>query len=173
MLMLPAADASDDEWFEFAQARSEDLLPHLREFILERFTYKPRYVQQKVWRSFATVSARSKRFDLYFRLFGRPDANCPRETLVIARIHNLGSGWSVGGGVNARGPIASGTDSRPLNAPGQARLDAMIKYDSKTWTANLGVKNINNKRLYDDIISGISTRVQPERTYTLTTTFKF
>ncbi len=86
MLMLPAADASDDEWFEFAQARSEDLLPHLREFILERFTYKPRYVQQKVWRSFATVSARSKRFDLYFRLFGRPDAYCPRETLVIARI---------------------------------------------------------------------------------------
>ena len=56
MLILPAADASDDEWFEFAQTRAEDLLPHLREFILERFTYKPRYVQQKVWTSFATAS---------------------------------------------------------------------------------------------------------------------
>ncbi|MFG0752894.1 GNAT family N-acetyltransferase [Pseudomonas sp. TYF_14] len=86
MLIFPTANASDDEWFEFAQARAEDLLPHLREFILERFTYKPRYVQQKVWRSFATGSARSKQFDLYFRLFARPDAHCPRETLVIARL---------------------------------------------------------------------------------------
>ncbi|MNJ73153.1 hypothetical protein D3C77_699080 [compost metagenome] len=60
MLTLPAADGSDDEWFEFAQARTEDLLPHLRELILERFTYKSRYVQQKVWRSFATASARSR-----------------------------------------------------------------------------------------------------------------
>lgn len=86
MLALPTANASDDEWFEFAQSRAEDLLPHLRDFILERFTYKPRYVQQKVWRSFATVSARSRQFDLYFRLFGRPDDYCPRDTLVIARI---------------------------------------------------------------------------------------
>lgn len=86
MLIFPAADASDDEWFEFAQARAEDLLPYLREFILERFTYKPRYVQHKVWRSFATASARCKQFDLYFRLFARPDVHCPRETLVIARL---------------------------------------------------------------------------------------
>lgn len=86
MSNLPAADASDEEWFEFAEARSEDLIPHLRDFILEHFTYKPKYVQQRVWRSFATVSALSRQFDLYFRLFGRPDANCPRDTLVIARI---------------------------------------------------------------------------------------
>jgi len=86
MLILPTADASDDEWREFAQARSEDLMPHLRAFILERFTYKPRYIHQRVWRSHATVSALSRQFDLYFRLFGRPDENCPRETLEIARI---------------------------------------------------------------------------------------
>lgn len=40
MLKLPAADASDDEWHEFAEARSEDLRSNLREFTLERFTYK-------------------------------------------------------------------------------------------------------------------------------------
>lgn len=85
MLILPAADASD-KWFEFTQARAEDFLPHLRGFILERFTYKPRYVQQKVWRSFATASARSKQLDLYFQLFAKPDAHCPRESLVIARL---------------------------------------------------------------------------------------
>ena len=86
MMILPAADASDDEWHEFAEARSEDLKFHLRDFILERFTYKPRYIHQRVWRSFATVTALSRQFDLYFRLFGRPDENCPRETLEIARI---------------------------------------------------------------------------------------
>ncbi|MEH6415541.1 GNAT family N-acetyltransferase [Pseudomonas sp. CGJS7] len=86
MLRLPAADASDHEWHEFAEARSEDLMSHLREFILERFIYKPRYIHQRVWRSSATVSALSRQFDLYFRLFGRPDENCPRETLEIARI---------------------------------------------------------------------------------------
>ncbi|UXH38780.1 GNAT family N-acetyltransferase [Pseudomonas promysalinigenes] len=86
MMILPTANASDDEWHEFAEARSEDLMSHLREFILERFTYKPRYIHQRVWRSGATVSALSRQFDLYFRLFGRPDENCPRETLVIARI---------------------------------------------------------------------------------------
>jgi GNAT superfamily N-acetyltransferase len=86
MSRLPDVDASDEDWFEFAEARSEDLIPYLRDFILERFTYKPRYVQQRVWRSFATISALSTQFDLYFRLFGRPDANCPRDTLVIARI---------------------------------------------------------------------------------------
>lgn len=86
MMIIPAADASDDAWFEFAEERCEDLMPHLREFILQRFTYKARYVQQKVWKSFGTVSALSTQFDLYFRLFAKPDENCPRETLVIARI---------------------------------------------------------------------------------------
>lgn len=86
MSRLPDVNASDEDWFEFAEARSEELIPYLKDFILERFTYKPRYVQQRVWRSFATVSALSTQFDLYFRLFGRPDANCPRDTLVIARI---------------------------------------------------------------------------------------
>lgn len=86
MLTLPAIDACDDEWYEFAEARSEDLISHLRFFLLERFTYKPRYLQQRVWRSYATVSALTRQFDLYFRLFGRPDENCPRDTLVIARI---------------------------------------------------------------------------------------
>lgn len=86
MPTLPAVDAIDEEWKAFAALRCEELIPHIRQFILERFSYQPRYVKQRVWRTFGTVSALSKQFDLYFRLFAKPDAICPRECLVIARI---------------------------------------------------------------------------------------
>lgn len=86
MMDMPAVDASDDTWDEFTDARSEVLVANLRDFIVERFTYKPRYVQQQVTSSYGTISARTKKFDLYFRLFARPDHICPRDCLVIARI---------------------------------------------------------------------------------------
>lgn len=86
MLKLPPANASDDDWDEFTDARSVELVSNLCDFIAERFTYKPRYVQPQVSSSFGTISARTKKFDLYFRLFARPDHICPRECLVIARI---------------------------------------------------------------------------------------
>ena len=63
MPTLPPTDASDEEWRAFAEERCEELKPHVAEFILERFTYKPRYVQQRVWRTFATVSALSLQFE--------------------------------------------------------------------------------------------------------------
>lgn len=58
----------------------------MAEFILERFTYKPRYVQQRVWRTFGTVSALSTQFDIYIRMFVQPKSDWPRECLVLARI---------------------------------------------------------------------------------------
>lgn len=86
MPTLPPTDASDEEWRAFAEERCEELKPHVAEFILERFTYKPRYVQQRVWRTFATVSALSLQFDIYIRMFVRPNDYWPRECLVLARI---------------------------------------------------------------------------------------
>lgn len=86
MLDMPAIDASDEDWDDFTDARSEELVISLRDFIVERFLYKPRYVQQQVSSSFGTIAARTKKFDLYFRLFARPDHICPRDCLVIARI---------------------------------------------------------------------------------------
>lgn len=86
MPTLPPTDASDEEWRAFAEERCEELKPHVAEFILERFTYKPRYVQQRVWRTFATVSALSLQFDIYIRIFVKPNNYWPRECLVLARI---------------------------------------------------------------------------------------
>lgn len=86
MPKLPAADASDDEWDDFTDARCDELVTYLSEFILGRFSYKSRYVQQQVSSSFGTVVSRTKQFDLYFRLFAKPDDIYPRDCLVIARI---------------------------------------------------------------------------------------
>ncbi len=82
---LPSIDSSDDEWHEFAKQCCEDLAPHLARY-LARFAYKPRYIQQNLHRSFATVCARTKKYDLYVRMFIRPDDFWPRECLVLARI---------------------------------------------------------------------------------------
>lgn len=79
-------DASDEEWREFAATSCEKLIPELKTFLLERFSYKPRYVQRRVWRTFGTVSALSKQFDIYIRMFIKPDSFWPRECLVLARI---------------------------------------------------------------------------------------
>lgn len=86
MPILPPLEASDEEWRAFAEEQCEELKPHMAEFILERFTYNPRYVQQRVWRTFGTVSALSTQFDIYIRMFVQPKSDWPRECLVLARI---------------------------------------------------------------------------------------
>lgn len=96
-------------------------------------------------------------------------------TIDMWASYQLSGGWSVGGGIDARSTIeARGlTREQPINAPGQARLDAMVRYDAKTWSSVLGVRNIADRRLYGDVINPVATYVEPERTFTLTTTVKF
>ena len=76
MPTLPAVDASDDEWHAFSAQRCDELIPYLAEFILDRFNYKARYVQQRLWRSFGTVSAFTRQYDLYFRMFLKSQVEC-------------------------------------------------------------------------------------------------
>lgn len=83
---LPYADASDDVWQQFTIGRCAALLPHLNEYFLDRFSYKPKYVKQSLHSSFGTISAFTKQYDIYIRMFGRPDDFWPRERLVLARI---------------------------------------------------------------------------------------
>lgn len=99
MTKLPAADASDDEWHSFAEQSCEELMPYLEQFILDRFSYKLRYVQQHLWRSFSTISARTTKYDLYVRMFKKPYAFSSRDCLVLARIgfkdQRVGHGWAL------------------------------------------------------------------------------
>ena len=86
MITIPAHDASDDEWYEYGQKSCELLKPHLADFLTDRFSYKPRYVKQMLWRSGSTISAFTRKYDLYFRAFGRPQDFWPRECIILARL---------------------------------------------------------------------------------------
>lgn len=79
-------DASDDDWKLYSYQSGEMLIPHLSNFLTERFSYKPRYVNQNIWRTGPTVSAFTRKYDLYLRLFLRPDDFWPRECLILARL---------------------------------------------------------------------------------------
>jgi hypothetical protein len=83
---LPAANAGDDEWHPFAVQSCEAFIPYLERFLLDRFAYKPRYVQQHLWRSFSTISARTAKYDLYGRMFKKPYGFPSRDCVVLARI---------------------------------------------------------------------------------------
>ncbi|UCP11532.1 hypothetical protein K5R88_07830 [Pseudomonas sp. MM213] len=86
LLKTPSIDANDEDWNLYSYQSGEVLIPHLAEFLTERFSYNPRYVKQKIWRTGPTVSTYTSKYDLYFRLFLRPDDFCPRECLILARL---------------------------------------------------------------------------------------
>ena len=86
MLTIPADGASDDEWYKYAQQSCDFLKTHLAGFLVEKFSYKPRYVKQMLSQSGSTISAFTRKYDLYFRVFVRPQDFWPRECVVLARL---------------------------------------------------------------------------------------
>jgi iron complex outermembrane receptor protein len=82
---------------------------------------------------------------------------------------NPARGWSVGGGIfcHSREP----TDMPGYTLPGEARVDATVFYRAKRWSAQLGVKNVFDRRLYGASMHAIYVPVLPGRTVVLTTTF--
>jgi iron complex outermembrane receptor protein len=78
-------------------------------------------------------------------------------------------GWGVGGGIfcHSREP----TDMPGYSLPGDARVDATVFYRAKRWSAQLGVKNLFDRRLYGASMHAIYVPVLPGRTVVLTTTF--
>jgi iron complex outermembrane receptor protein len=83
--------------------------------------------------------------------------------------HDPSRGWSVGGGIfcHSREP----TDMPGYTLPGDARVDATIFYRAEHWSAQLGMRNVFDRRLYGASMHAIAIPVLPGRTVTLTTTF--
>jgi len=83
--------------------------------------------------------------------------------------HDPSRGWSVGGGIfcHSREP----TDLPGYSLPGDARVDATVFYRAKHWSAQLGMKNVFDRRLYGASMHAIAIPVLPGRTVILTTTF--
>lgn len=83
----PDLSASDDDWHDYANCSGTHLVSELAPFLVKSFGYKERYVKQHLNLGLsATVNAFTLKYDLYLRLFPRPEAGWPRETLVLARI---------------------------------------------------------------------------------------
>ena len=83
--------------------------------------------------------------------------------------HDPARGFSVGGGLfcHSREP----TDMPGYSLPGDARVDATVFYRAKHWSAQLGVKNVFDRRLYGASMHAIAIPVLPGRAVILTTTF--
>lgn len=83
----PAVDASDDDWRNYARDSGGHLISRIAPFLVHSFGYKERYVKQHLNLGLtSTINAFTLKYDIYLRLFPRPEAGWPRETLVIARI---------------------------------------------------------------------------------------
>ncbi|WP_196485546.1 TonB-dependent siderophore receptor [Burkholderia cepacia] len=78
------------------------------------------------------------------------------------------SGWGVGSGVFFRSQRAAGLPGYVV--PGDARVDAALFYRARKWAAQLGVKNIFDRRLYGAALYPNFIPVLPGRTFVLTTT---
>ncbi len=85
--------------------------------------------------------------------------------------HDAARGWGIGGGIFARSRAP--TDLPGFFAPGDARVDTTVFYRAKHWSAQLGVKNVFDRRLYGASLHAIYIPVLPGRTVMLTTTFDF
>lgn len=86
MVYIPGMCATDEAWRASAERCCEELIPHLAKFIADRFSLKSTFVHRNLWRTYATVSARTTKYDIYLCMFKKPYVFWSRECLVLARI---------------------------------------------------------------------------------------
>lgn len=86
MFTLPESDATDDVWHEYAVQSSEILQPYVAEFLVDRFGYARRYVDRSIAPVWGTLLAKTKKYDIYIRLFNKTRDFWPRESLTLARV---------------------------------------------------------------------------------------
>ena len=83
----PELDASDELWKQYAKDSCFFLESRLGPFLREHFGYTERSVKRSLNVGLgSTVCAYARKYDLYLRLFPRPQGGWPRETIVLARI---------------------------------------------------------------------------------------
>ena len=115
---------------------------------------------------------------------GSPElSRVPRHKLSLWTTYDLQGealrGWGIGAGVTMRSGYKASTlsndqgNSTIYRLGAQAQVDASIYYQSKTWSATLGIKNLFNRRLFADYASSSDVGVLPYRTILLTGTYSF
>lgn len=117
---------------------------------------------------------------------GKRARNTPRYTFNLWTTYQLGGGWKLGGGVEAKGdrhafnpsgagavPTLNGT-YHPNTAPAYARWDAMLAYEQPKWALRLNIKNLFDKLYWNEVYDNGGFAVPgPRRTAILTAEMKF
>jgi len=119
---------------------------------------------------------------------GQWPRNTPPYTLNLWTTYRLDGGWTVGGGVEAKGkrtgynpsgagalPTLPGQSAfSPNTAPAYARWDAFVAYEQKSWALKLNLRNLFDKLYYDAVYdNGGHTVPGPRRSAVLTAEVKF
>lgn len=117
---------------------------------------------------------------------GKRARNTPRYTFNLWTTYQLGNGWKIGGGMEAKGdreatnpsgsaavPMLNGVYN-PNTAPAYVRWDAMAMYETKAWTLRLNLKNLFDTVYYDSVYdNGGFTVPGIRRAVTATVEYKF
>lgn len=83
----PPRNTVEDVWQKHAKDGATHLMSQLTPFLMQNFGYSERWVKRYLNVGLgATLNAFTLKYDLYFRLFPKPETGWPRETLVLARI---------------------------------------------------------------------------------------
>jgi iron complex outermembrane receptor protein len=113
---------------------------------------------------------------------GRPLANVAKNAANLWTRYDWQNGFGVGLGVTYTGPRAgilptSAADLKPLDLPSYLLVDAGLYYKTDSFSMNLKLGNILDKKYFESSGAGSSGRVQIQagqpRYATLTTRFSF
>jgi iron complex outermembrane receptor protein len=85
------------------------------------------------------------------------------------------TGWNIGAGIIARSSLDYMLPAWNVTQrnPGNARLDAVLGYDTKEWSFKLGVRNIADRILFSPGSTIGLAEVEPRRVVTLTGAYRF
>lgn len=111
------------------------------------------------WKVFANYSvnlARITQSNTY--AVGNRPANIPKNSGSVWTSHELGRGFTVGGGAFHVGERYAVEDNA-VKLPSYVRIDAMLAYKTQGWEAGLNLHNLANRTYYDS--ANNNAQIQP------------
>ncbi len=89
---------------------------------------------------------------------GNRPANIPKHAASLWTSHELGHGFTLGGGAFYAGQRYA-TEDNTVRLPAYVRFDAMAGYEGKNWTAGLHLHNLANRVYFDSANNNV--QLQP------------
>jgi catecholate siderophore receptor len=122
------------------------------------------------------------------KLVGQRARNTPAYTLNLWTTYDIGGGFKLGGGAEAKGKrlayqpqtanaavlFNANGQFTPNTAPAYVRWDAMMQYETKQWTLRANIQNLLDKVYYDALYDNGGFGVPgTRRKFLVSATYKF